>query len=70
VDLEDAAMQARGAPPRQTSATSTSLTVPLDEWVTVAESDQDVSNDQSGPSGYKRSSGQSQLKVQVRVSLR
>jgi len=70
VDLEVAAMQARGAPPRQTNATSTSLVVPLGEWVTVAESDQDVSNDQSGPSGYKRSSGQSQLKVQVRVSLR
>ena len=70
VDLEVAAMQARGTPPRQTSAASTSLMVPLGEWVTVAESDQDVSNDQSGPGGYRRSSGQSQLKVQVRVSLR
>jgi hypothetical protein len=70
VDLEVAAMQARGAPPRQTSATSTTLVVPLGEWVTVAESDQDLSNNQSGPGGYRQSFGQSQLKVQVRVSLR
>jgi hypothetical protein len=70
VELEVAAMQARGAPPTQTSATSTSLMVPLGEWVTVAESDQDLSNEQSGPGGYSRSSGQSQLKVQVRVNVR
>jgi hypothetical protein len=70
VDLELTAMQARGNSPTQTSAASTSVTVPLGEWVTVAESDQDLSNQQSGPGGYSRSSGQSQLKVQVRVSLR
>jgi hypothetical protein len=70
VDLELTAMQARGNSPTQTSTASTSVTVPLGEWVTVAESDQDLSNQQSGPGGYSRSSGQSQLKVQVRVSLR
>ena len=70
VELELAAMQARGTPPTQTSATSTSLMLPLGEWVTVAESDQDLSNQQSGPGGYSRSSGQSQLRVQVRVSVR
>lgn len=70
VELELAAMQARGAPPTRTSTTSTLLMVPLGAWVTVAESDQDLGNAQSGPGGYSRSSGQSQLRVQVRVSVR
>jgi hypothetical protein len=70
VDLELTAMQSRAGPPSQSSATSTSLTLPLDEWFTIAESDQDLSNGQSGTGGYSRASGQSQLKVQVRVSVR
>lgn len=70
VELELSAMQSRGNPGSPSTRTSTALVVPLDEWVTVAQSDQDNNGQQSGLSSSARWSSQSRLEIQVRVTLR
>ncbi len=73
VYLELAATQGR-QPLGQGASTSTTLLLPLDEWMTVADSE-DVQDKQQGAAGLggggreTRSSSQS-LRVQVRVTLR
>ena len=67
VELELAATQAthRG----QTSNTVTLLTVPLGEWITVAQSEQETTGTRSGLDGRADWSKQSGTEVQVRVSV-
>ncbi len=55
--------------PGQTSVAST-LVLPLNEWVTVAESDDAVSTSQAGLLGSSQSTARSGLTVQVRLSVR
>lgn len=57
-----------------TASTSTTLMVPLDEWTTVAESDEALDNQQGAQglagAGRERRSGSTHLRVQVRLSVR
>lgn len=74
VYLQLAATQGRQALMGNTAGVSTTLMLPLEEWTTVAESD-DVQDQQQGALGLgggareRRSDGR-QLRVQVRVSVR
>jgi hypothetical protein len=75
VELELAAQQALrsgsalpGA--TATSATSSVLALPLDEWTTVGESEQSSQSNGSGLTGGQQQSGVVRTEVQVRVSLR
>ena len=72
-ELELAAVQSRpgavGALPSSTSA-STSLALPLGEWVTVAQSDDAATASSSGLAGAGQTSGREALKVEVRLSVR
>jgi len=75
VELELAAQQALrsgstlpGA--TATSATSSVLALPLDEWTTVGESEQSSQSSGSGLTGGRQQSGLVRTEVQVRVSLR
>lgn len=52
------------------SSTSSTLMLPLGEWTTIAQSDQDQDSQQSGLGGLSRASSQTGLEVQVRVSVR
>jgi hypothetical protein len=71
--LQLAATQGRqvGGP---TASTSTTLMLPLDEWTTVAESDETLDNQQNAQglagAGRELRSGSTRLRVQVRVSVR
>jgi hypothetical protein len=53
-----------------TSATSSVLALPLDEWTTVGESEQSSQSSTSGLTGGQQQSGVVRTEVQVRVSLR
>lgn len=57
-----------------TASTSTTLMLPLDEWTTVAESDDALAEQQRGLSigagGREIRGGNTRLRVQVRLSLR
>ena len=75
VELELAAQQALqpgvavpGA--RASSSASSVLALPLDEWTTVGESEQNSQSSTSGLTGAQQQSGQTRTEVQVRVSLR
>ena len=75
VELELAAQQALqlgvavpGA--RASSSASSVLALPLDEWTTVGESEQNSQSSNSGLTGVQQQSGQTRTEVQVRVSLR
>ena len=73
VHLELAATQ--GRQPLGTSAsTTTTLLLPLDQWMTVAESDEALDQQQGtiglGGGGREQRSGSRRLRVQVRVSAR
>lgn len=74
VYLQLAATQGRQALMGNTAGVSTTLMLPLDEWITVAESE-DLQDQQQGALGLggsgreTRSEGR-QLRVQVRVSVR
>jgi hypothetical protein len=73
VELELSASRSRGAPTgsgADSSLASSTLILPLGEWMTIAQSDQDQDSQQSGLSGLGRSSSQNRLEVQVRVSVR
>jgi hypothetical protein len=73
VELELSASQSRGAAARNgvdSASTSSTLILPLGEWMTIAQSDQDLDSQQSGLGGLGRSSSQTRLEVQVRVSVR
>lgn len=72
-ELELAAVQSRpgsvGALPSSSSA-STSLALPLGEWVTVAQSDDAAMASGSSSAGAGHTSGREALKVEVRISVR
>lgn len=71
VELELSANQSRGTvvgPGAGNAAVSTTLMLPLGEWTTIAESAQELDGEQGGLTGGRRQSGQSSLKVQVRIS--
>jgi hypothetical protein len=75
VELELAAQQALRASPSNAGATASAstnsvLVLPLDEWTTVGQSEQNYQSDGSGLSGAQRQSGQTRTEVQVRLSLR
>jgi len=73
VELELSASRSRGAAAGggvDNASTSSTLMLPLGEWMTIAQSDQDQDSQQSGLVGQGRSSSQTRLEVQVRVSLR
>lgn len=73
VELELSASQSRGTPTGagvDNSSTSSTLMLPLGEWLTIAQSDQELDSQQSGLGGLSRSSSQNRLKVQVRVTVR
>lgn len=74
VYLELAATQGRQPLMGQSASTRTTLLLPLDEWMTVAESDdvQDLRQGAVGLGGGGREQGGSaaRLRVQVRVSVR
>lgn len=73
VELELAAVQSRpgtaGAMPSSSSA-STSLALPLGEWVSVAHSDDMATASSSGLAGAGQTSGREALTVEVQVSVR
>lgn len=70
VELELAAAQGKGSYHAQSASTTTLVVVPLGEWVTVAQAEQDTADGRFGRDGGGHRSGQSSTEVQVRVSLR
>ncbi|OYQ38805.1 hypothetical protein CHU94_15295 [Rhodoferax sp. TH121] len=75
VELDLAAQQAlrsgNTVPGAQTNAGASSvLALPLDEWTTVGESEQNSQASNSGLTGAQQQSGQTRTEVQVRVTLR
>lgn len=70
VELEISTLQGRTPLAGETASTSTAIVLPLGEWMTIAESEQSQDHQQSGLSSNARDASQSQLRVQVRVSLR
>lgn len=74
VYLELAATQGRQPLMGNTASTSTTLMLPLGEWMTVAESDEVQDNQQNAlglaGGGRELRSGTTRLRVQVRVSVR
>ncbi|MCZ8258012.1 MAG: hypothetical protein O9327_20390 [Polaromonas sp.] len=74
-ELELAAVQASRSgntalAPLSSSSASTSLALPLGEWVTVAESDDASAGSSSGLGGSGQSAGREGLRVEVRLSVR
>lgn len=74
-ELELAAVQASRSgnsalAPLSSSSASTSLALPLGEWVTVAESDDASAGSSSGLTGSGQSGGREGLRVEVRLSVR
>ena len=57
------------APPAQ-SSTGSSMLLPLGEWMTVAESEQNLQNNQQSLRGAQMQSGVARTEVQLRVSVR
>ncbi|MDZ7890790.1 MAG: hypothetical protein U5L73_03410 [Rhodoferax sp.] len=57
------------APPAQFS-TGSSLLLPLGEWMTVAETEQNLQNNQQSLGGTQMESGVTRTEVQLKVSLR
>lgn len=70
VELELAAAQGKGSYHAYTASSSTLVVVPLGEWVTVAQGEQDTAGRQADRRGGAYWTGQSTTEVQVRVSLR
>lgn len=79
VELEIAAQQAPGntgnsgnavSALQNNSSTTSVVVVPLGEWSTVAQSEQNSQDQQSGLAGSARASTQSRTDVQVRVTAR
>jgi hypothetical protein len=75
VELELAAQQALrsgSAIPGATASSTTSsvLALPLDEWTTVGESEQNGQSSSNGLTGTEQQSGETRTEVQVRVTLR
>ena len=73
VELELSARQSRPAAAGSgvdATATASTLMLPLGEWMTIAQSEQELDQQQSGLSSQGRTSSQARLEVQVRVSLR
>jgi hypothetical protein len=73
VELELSAQQALQNSNAQVGAqasTSSVVRLPLNEWSTVGESDQNTQNDQSGLTGVQNTSGRRRTEVQVRISVR
>lgn len=60
---------ARSPLPEQ-SSTGSSVVLPLGEWMTVAETDQDLQGSQSDLRGAQKQSGVARTEVQLKVSLR
>jgi hypothetical protein len=74
-ELELAAVQASRSgnsalAPLSSSSTSTSLALPLGEWVTVAESDDASAGSSSGLASSGQSTGREGVRVEVRLSVR
>jgi hypothetical protein len=57
------------APPAQ-SSTGSSMLLPLGEWMTVAESEQNLQNNQQSLRGAQMQRGVARTEVQLRVSVR
>ncbi|CAM8671617.1 hypothetical protein MCEMSEM22_03508 [Comamonadaceae bacterium] len=57
------------APPAQ-SSTGSSMLLPLGEWMTVAETEQNLQNNQQSLRGAQMQSGVARTEVQLKVSLR
>ena len=57
------------APPAQ-SSTGSSMLLPLGEWMTVAETEQNLQNNQQSLRGAQMQSGVARTEVQLRVSVR
>lgn len=70
VELEISTLQGRNPLAGEAASASTAIVLPLDEWMTIAESDQSQDSQQSGLRSSTRDASQSQLRVQVRISLR
>ncbi len=69
VELELAASQGQGRYQTQTASTSTLVVLPLNEWMTVAQSDDD-STGSSSTGGQSQWHSRSATEVQVRVNVR
>ena len=70
VELELAASQGQGRYHTQTASTSTLVVVPLNDWVTVAQSDDDSGGQQANTGTQSQWSRRSATEVQVRVNVR
>lgn len=70
VELELAAGKGKGSYHAQSASTTTLVVMPLGEWVTVAQAEQDAAGSRFGRDARTHWSGQSSTEVQVRVSLR
>jgi len=69
VALELQALQGRDAP-ASTAAVATTVVLPLNEWVTVAESEAAQDSQSGSLTGTARGSRRTRLQMQVRVTLR
>ena len=70
VELELAASQGRGRHHTQTASTSTLVVMPLNDWVTVAQSDDDSSGSQASTGSQNEWRRRNATDVQVRVNVR
>lgn len=70
VELDVTASQGQGRYHTQTTSTSTLLVLPLNEWVTVAQSDIDGSGRSNSTGEQTQWSRRSATEVQVRVNVR
>lgn len=70
VELDLAASQGQGRYHTQTASTSTLVVVPLNAWVTVAQSVDDSSGSRTSTGGQTQWRSGSATEVQVRVSVR
>jgi hypothetical protein len=74
VELEVSAQQSmqgqNGNAGVNAAQTNSVLLLPLDEWTTIAQSEQEMGNQSTGLSGTTQQSGQTSTEVQVRVSVR
>jgi hypothetical protein len=70
-ELELAAVQSmRSGGMPSTSSASTALALPLNEWVTVAQSDDAMSGSNNGLTGSNQSASREGVRVEVRMTVR
>jgi hypothetical protein len=70
VELALSASQGQGRYQTQTISTSTLVVLPLNEWMTVAQSDDEMTDSRTNMAGQSQWRRRSATEVQVRVNVR